>query len=293
MNKYSSGRAFRQALETRIKNIQQSENIPLVRLRKQIAFERLIARLQTSHPDTWILKGGLAIQLRLGLQSRTTKDIDLLRREQTGDIFDSLVKAASLELGDWFTFDVGNAVIEPEDDFGGFRFPITCLLDGRVFERFHVDVGTGDQLLGDPDYIHFDPFLEFAGIPPVNVPCYPIPQQIAEKFHALTREYMSSQSTRGKDFVDILLLAGLGNIDGKSFSQAIVSTFKKRGTHPIPPTIPSFSRTINREYTRIADEVGLISKDFETAEKALAAFINPVLRCENPGTWNPDNWGWE
>ena len=89
--KYTSGSAFRQALESRLKDIAHTENIPLVRLRKQISFERFIARLQSVHPDTWILKGGLAMQLRLGTQSRTTKDVDLLNKELSGDLYASLV----------------------------------------------------------------------------------------------------------------------------------------------------------------------------------------------------------
>ena len=75
--KYTTGRAFRQALEDRIRDIQSEHNIPIVRLRKQVAFERFISRLIKNKPDSWVLKGGLAIQLRLGLQARTTKDIDL------------------------------------------------------------------------------------------------------------------------------------------------------------------------------------------------------------------------
>jgi hypothetical protein len=104
--KYTSGRAFKQVLGDRLKDIYHTENIPLVRLRKQVAFERFIARLLTIQPDAWILRGGLAMQLRLGIQSRTTKDIDLLYREVFASIYDSLVEAAFIDIGDWFMFEV-------------------------------------------------------------------------------------------------------------------------------------------------------------------------------------------
>ena len=39
--------------------------MPLVRLRKLVAFDRFLARLALAQPDAWILKGGLALQLRL------------------------------------------------------------------------------------------------------------------------------------------------------------------------------------------------------------------------------------
>jgi len=291
--KYASGSAFRQALERRLKEIQRIENIPLVRLRKQVAFERFIARLQTVQPDTWILKGGLAMQLRLGVQSRTTKDIDLLNTERSGDLFDSIVEIALLEIGDWFSFEVMQTAESPEDDFGGHRFHVVCRLDGRVFEQFHVDIGMGDLLIEEYDCLHFDPVLEFAEITATSVPCYPITQQIAEKFHALTRDYASGTSTRGKDFVDILLLAGLGSIDGVLLSRVIDSIFSIRDTHPVPHIMPPLSDAIRREYTRITKELGLIFENFDAAEAALAAFINPILEHDDQGIWNASDWRWE
>jgi len=258
-----------------------------------VAFERFIARLYAVQPDTWILKGGLAMQLRLGVQSRTTKDIDLLNMELSDNIFDSLVETALVDIGDWFTFEVGKTDNIPEDEFGGHRFQVVSLVDGRIFERFHVDVGLGDLLVGDYDRLRFDPLLEFAGISPTEVPCYPIPLQIAEKLHALTREYVSGRSTRGKDFVDILLLASLGGIDGVLLSKAVVSIFSVRDTHPVPLQMPSLSKQLRREYIRLAGELELTFENFDTAEVALAKFVNPIFQSDNPGIWNADRWTWE
>ena len=290
--KYTSGRAFRQALESRFKDIARKENIPLVRLRKQISFERFIARLQSVHPDTWILKGGLAMQLRLGTQSRTTKDVDLLNKELSGDLYASLAEAASLDMEDWFAFEVGQEDKAPQDVFGGHRYHVRCLLDGRVFEAFHVDVGVGDLLVDNFDYLHFDALLDFADIVSIEVPCYPITQQIAEKLHALTREYESGGSTRVKDFVDILLLAGLADIEGTNLSKAIQSTFEARKTHPLPQEMPALSKTLRREYTRLAKELELSFDDFYGAEKALAEFFNPILSGNALGIWEANNWRW-
>jgi hypothetical protein len=291
--KYTSGSAFRQALEERLTGLHHTENIPLVRLRKQIAFERFIARLQTVQPDTWILKGGLAMQLRLGVQSRTTKDVDLLNQELSPDSCrDSLIEAVSQDMRDWFTFEVGQKEEFPQDKFGGHRYHIRCLLDGRIFEAFHVDVGMGDLLLEDFDHLDFDPLLHFAEIAPIKVPCYPITQQIAEKLHALTRQFASGGSSRVKDFVDILLLAGLGEIDGAVLSRAIQATFELRNTHPLPPEMPVISKNLHREYTRLAKELGLKFANFQDAEKALENFINPILAHDNLGKWDNVNWAW-
>jgi hypothetical protein len=81
----------------------------LVRLRKMVVFDRLLARLMQAQPDAWVLKGGLALQLRLGNQARTTKDMDVLLaapRDQANDVHQALVRAALLDLGDWFRFEV-------------------------------------------------------------------------------------------------------------------------------------------------------------------------------------------
>jgi len=81
---YKNGSAFRNALETR--------------LRKLIAFDRFLARLLALQPDSWLLKGGLALQLRLGLHARTTKDIDVLLRLARPEVGPFLLRAAGLTI---------------------------------------------------------------------------------------------------------------------------------------------------------------------------------------------------
>ena len=75
---YQSGVAFRRALEDRLASQSVRSQIPLVRLRKLVVFDRFLARLVQTEPDTWLLKGGLVLQLRLSHHARTTKDMDLL-----------------------------------------------------------------------------------------------------------------------------------------------------------------------------------------------------------------------
>lgn len=89
--KYPSARAFRQALEDRLRTHYPKEQIP--RLRKMIAFERFMARLD----ERWILKGGYALQLRTD-KARTTHDIDLLAQQIAPEhIFESLLGSRQTE----------------------------------------------------------------------------------------------------------------------------------------------------------------------------------------------------
>ena len=74
---YESARALRTALEQRLKNqATKGGNLDaalLSRLRKRVAFERFLARLKDVAPEGWLLKGGFALELRLGDIARTTK----------------------------------------------------------------------------------------------------------------------------------------------------------------------------------------------------------------------------
>jgi hypothetical protein len=58
--KYSNGAVFRRALEDRLQHQRLRAHSPLVRLRKLIAFDQLLARLVADSPETWLLTVWLA-----------------------------------------------------------------------------------------------------------------------------------------------------------------------------------------------------------------------------------------
>ena len=63
-----------------------AKNLDLQRLRRKVAFDRLLARLFSEKEPQFFLKGGYAMELRLST-ARATKDIDLtsLRRMDQQD----------------------------------------------------------------------------------------------------------------------------------------------------------------------------------------------------------------
>lgn len=291
--RYQSGGAFRRALETRLRDQSLSSGLPLVRLRKMVAFDRLLARLAQSQPGQWIVKGGLALQLRLGDRARTTKDIDLLFLKESQKVHDLLREAAALDLGDWFTFDVGQSSGDQDRTAGGIRHTVQSLLDGRTFERFHVDVGVGDPLVEAAEYLVAPDLLSFAEIAPVVVPCYPISQQLAEKCHAYTRPYASGASSRIKDFIDIILLAELGEISGQKLTAAIKATFRNAGNQNIPHQIPPPPRSWEGGFRRMANEVCLSEYDLQSSYVRIQQFFDPILIGEaRDSRWNPESWSW-
>ena len=258
---HSSSTSFRRALEDRLRAQSLQTRTPLVRLRKMVIFDRFLARLLQDQPDAWVLKGGLALQLRLGDQARTTKDMDMLLMDpydERQDVHQALVRAALLDLGDWFQFEVERPAVEiPAEPIGGVRFQVRGLLDGRRFETFHVDVGWGDPLVEPVETLNTPPLLAFAGIPPTAVPCYPLTQQIAEKVHAYTRPRATGLSSRVKDLVDILLIAELRKMDGPVLHKALKATFDTRKTHALPLHLPDPPSTWTAPFRRLARETGL------------------------------------
>ena len=290
--KYQSGGAFRRALEDRLRAQSLASGVALVRLRKMIAFDRFLARLIATQNDMWILKGGLALQLHLGTRARTTKDVDVLLQIAHQNVHQLLVQAASLDAGDWFQFEVTPSAEDVPDHFGGLRFYSQSLLDGRPFERFHIDVGIGDPILEPAEHLAMPALLEFAGIPTTVIPCYPLTQQLAEKVHAYTRPHLSGESSRVKDLVDILLIAELGSISGQLLFQAVQMTFKARGTHPLPLHLPSPPASWSTPFRKMAFEVGLDYATLAEAGTAAQYFLNPVLQGEVTGAWNPAGWCW-
>jgi len=290
--KYKSGSAFRRALEDRLRVQSRIGGLPLFRLRKLVAFDRLLARLNVTSPDAWVLKGGFALQLHFGLRSRTTKDIDLLMRQSASPVWDMLRQAGATELGDWFAFEVGRPRAEALGDHGGRRFPVHSLLDSRPFERFHVDVGTGDPILETPEVLITPDLLAFADIDPVPFPTYPLTQQIAEKLHAFTNKHEGTESTRVRDLVDLLLIASRSTFDAGKLSAAIHATFESRGTHALPAELPEPPSKWGSPFRRSADELELPWNDFDEGTEAARGFIDPLLNDGGVGQWDQESWTW-
>ena len=199
--RYATGGAFRTALEQRLLAIAQQRGVPLVRLRKLIAFERLLARLVAAAPDRWVLKGAVAFHFRLAARFRTTKDMDLGRWDDEPAATDDLVAAQQIDLGDHFRFAVGRtAKLDQLLEGAAVRYHVSAYLAGRRFEELTVDVGFGDPPVGEPERLRGPDLLSFAEIAPVEVPALPLEQHVAEKVHAYTRSYAAGHSsTRTKD----------------------------------------------------------------------------------------------
>jgi len=283
--KYTTPQSFRQALEDRLRRDHPHHRIP--RLRKMIAFERFMARLN----EDWILKGGYALQLRTE-QARPTLDIDLLAGPKVAArIFERLVQQLQQDTGDYFSFSLEQISSKP--DLGGsVRFRVTSRVAGRVFERFHVDIGHRDVIVGPIDYLSPPQMLSFAEITSDPIPCYPVTQHIAEKLHALVKQRMVENS-RLKDLVDILLLAGLDSmIEADLLRAAIAAVFNIRGD-VLPTEFGPIPESWRARYRVISREMELPYENLEQASRGVSMFIDPILAVVAVGVWHPETWAWK
>ena len=238
---YTTAGAFRRALEERLKRVSLTDQIDLNRLRRQVSFDRLLARLFREEPAPWVLKGGYALELRFKA-ARSTVDIDLtLQRVATsasGDtnqvVREMFQNVADVPLGDWFEYVIGPPVMDlTAAPYGGARYPVEARMDERIFARFHLDAGIGDVVMQPLDTIICRDWLGFAGIESSQVWMIAREQQFAEKIHAYTLPRNTANS-RVKDLVDLALLIGSGGLDKQRILDALRLTFERRETHDLP-----------------------------------------------------------
>jgi hypothetical protein len=292
--KYGTAAAFRQALDDRLKAQSEQTGLALPRLRKHVAFELFLRRLVVVAPDRWVLKGALALDFRFKATSRPTKDMDLGRADDEDATIEDFTAAQEIVLDDFFSFAVRRTDdLDDAGDFRAIRFHVTAELAGRVFDQFVVDVGFVDSISTEPEEIETSDLLSFAGIEPVRVPALPLPQHIAEKVHAYTRNYGASgrASTRPKDLVDILLIASYERVDAAALRDALETTFSERRQQPLPATLPPPPVAWREHYARLASEVS-VEADLERAYALAAEFIDPILAGGVHGTWDTQRGAW-
>lgn len=263
--RFKTAADFRKSLESRLKAIAIEKSENLQRLRKKVAFDRLLARLFASEEKNFFLKGGYAMELRLKT-ARATKDIDLTslkRLKGESDLLSAMIleelrMLAQQDLGDFFIYRVGEAQLDLDNaPYGGARYPVTTLLDGKVFVRFQLDVGA-DAVVTRIETMKGTDWLGFCGIPSPVFSMISVEQQFAEKLHAYTLPRLERPNTRVKDLVDMVLLAKMRSMDLEVLKEALRLVFKVRQTHPLPQQIDMPPQTWEVPYNELAKECTLM-----------------------------------
>ncbi len=280
---YQTARAFRAALENRLNQQAREAGQDVTRLRRLVGFERFLARLFVEEHPPWLLKGGYAFELRLEGRARGTKDLDLSipapsrlappDDAQLESIRERLQEVAERDVGDWFVYRISAAMADLDGaPYGGARFPVAALLDNRPFAKFHIDVGLGDAVIAAPEWVSGRDLLAFAAIPPARVAILPREQQFAEKIHAYTLPRGERINNRVKDLVDLALLLEVGLPEQEQVRRALIATFARRQTHPLPEHLLPPPESWREAYAALAAECGVQRTTAKEAYAALSAY---------------------
>lgn len=280
--KYNSSAAMRTALEDRLNRAGRVSNQDIMRLRRQVAFDRLLARVFTGRESgRFVLKGGYALELRLH-NARTTKDIDICIKDPKATIAADKVhllkmiqQAAAIELGDFFEYAVGESILDLENAlYGGYRFPVECRMAGRRFAHFNMDIAAGDVWIDTHEQLQGKDWLDFAGISSPRIPVISTEQQFAEKIHSYSLPRQTPNS-RTKDLVDLVLLIEKCALEPVSLHDAIEKTFRRRKTHEVPAELETPPEAWQARYKSMAEECG-IPGDLHTAIDRVRQFYKTL-----------------
>ena len=290
-SRYTSPSAFRRALTDRLAARARESRWTLQQLQRQVAYDRLLDRLYLVD-DGWVVKGAVALLAR-EISVRATLDIDVYRDASTHVALADLRRAAALDLGDWFVFELGGST---SVNGKAIRMPVRALIGTTTWVDFSVDlVGSDLHMTGQPEDV---PPLARGTIPDVEqrpYKAYPLADHVADKV-AATYERHSEQSipsTRFRDLVDLVAIALVVTMDADPLIDALRSEFARRELQmPESFDVPD-RRLWGSGYSREA-RASLLGTA-TTVDDALAIvrpFLDPALSGTAGGTWDPGRLTW-
>jgi hypothetical protein len=286
---YESPAALRQALETRLGNRSRETGIDLERLRRRAAFERLLVRLELGAPGRWIVKGGMALEIRLGDRARSTRDLDLALRDMPGDgsaVRELLIDCLSVDREeDGFEFLVGEPTTITLDEAGrpGWRFPVESRMAGRKFASVRLDVVARDDESSKTQRVELPGVLDFAGLERHDVEVVDPTQHFAEKAHAFTRTYGERPNTRVRDLPDMVLLIDDGLEPSPELFSIVSRLFEARAESAMPAELPDPPSFWHENYPAISTELDVSAKTLDEAMTLVQDFWTALLRHKEEG----------
>ena len=196
--------------------------------------ERLLERISLSdYKDNFILKGGMLVAALVGVDIRSTIDMDATIKnypvslETIEKAFSSII---SIPIDDGITIIIKKICeIRDDDDYSGFRISLDSKL-GNARIPLKVDITTADKITPKEISYKFDLLLEDRSI---EILAYNTETVLAEKIETIISR--SIANTRMRDFYDVYILLKLQieNIDFKILSKATINTADKRNTRKI------------------------------------------------------------
>ena len=300
MKKKSEIKNVAASVKERLRNIAAQSNKEFQSVVRQYVQERFLFRLSKSaYSKNFILKGALLFVAHDISRNRPTRDIDFLGSaisNEINDIIGIVKEILKFEFEDGVTFDPNS--IEAENivengDYHGIRIKFHAYMENSR-ERVQLDIGFGDKMTSGPIEIEFPTLLDFDA-PKIEV--YSIETAIAEKFEAIVS--LQLQSSRMKDFYDILFFAENYEFKKDLLQKALSATFNHRSTD-IEARMMIFDDKFKLDeqlqmlWLAFLERSKLASvNSFPEVVTKLQLFIEPIFGKKTRNNWNPQKWEWE
>ena len=217
-------------LKGKIKSFSEKNNLKAQEVLQMYFFERFLARLEKSkYRVNFIIKGGFLISSIIGIQNRTTMDIDttikgLPVKEEI--IKEIVLEILNIEVNDGIKFVLGKIEnIREISEYENYRLHLTANFE-KIKNPLKIDITTGDVIIpSEIEYSYETIFKE-----KLNILVYSLETLIAEKYETIIKRNITT--TRLRDFYDIYMIFKLKNdkIDVNNLKQAIWETAKNRNS---------------------------------------------------------------
>lgn len=272
-------------LKSLIKKISKEKNISAQILLQNYMLERFLERISYSkYKNKYILKGGFLIASMIGVDIRSTMDMDAtikgypLNEKRIIEMIDDII---AIPLKDRITFErCGIEEIREKDEYVGYRISLIGNYD-KMAVPLKLDITTGDKITPKEIEYRYNLMLEERSI---NILAYNLSTILAEKLESVI--VRGDQNTRLRDYYDIFILTKLEskNIEISTLQIALRETAEKRGTYN---RIKEFNQVI--EMIELSDIMRQrwrnYSKNFNYAEdirlEEICAEIKNILKQLN------------
>ncbi len=223
----------------------------------------------------FLLKGGLAMELRLQLRARVTGDYDAAFRTRTEEAIERLDEALAQP---WNSFNLTRDAPETIPNTKAVRVRLRLSYKGRSWGSVHLEMAPVEGRMG----LELDR-VEAMSLDSLRVPlpeaanCVSLRYQVAQKLHACTEVFEEGrENDRFRDVMDILLVEDLLYDMGLNHvREACVDIFTVRDKHTWPPSVTVYD-SWRVPFAELARENRFTPEDIDEAAAALTALIAAI-----------------
>jgi len=212
--------------KARMKNLALENHVSAQSVLQNFMMERLLERISLSaYKEKFIIKGGMLIASLVGIDNRTTMDMDatvLGFPLSDASLHSALMEICAISLDDETTFALDYITPIRDDEYGGYRAAIVARYES-VNVSLKFDITTGDVMTPGAVRYEFPSSFEDKTI---SIWAYNIETILAEKVETILRRGVLN--TRLRDFYDVYIIAKRQKINKKLFGVALNATSQNR-----------------------------------------------------------------